>query len=148
MPLLFSVPVLAYHVGALEDDRRDVGEGLDVVEHAGLAPEARDRRERRARARLAAVALDRGHERGLLAADEGAGAHADLEVEVEAAAHDVLAEQAVLARLPERVLEALDGERVLGAHVDVALVRADGEGADDHALDERCAGRPRAPSGP
>ena len=52
-------------------------------------------------------------------------------------AHDVVAEQAVLARLPERVLEALDGERVLGAHVHVALVRADGEGADDHALDER-----------
>ena len=52
-------------------------------------------------------------------------------------AHDVVAEQAVLARLPERVLEALDGERVLGAHVHEALVRADGEGADDHALDER-----------
>ena len=68
-------------LGALHDDRVDVGVGLDVVEHAGLAPEALDRRKRRARARLAAVALDRGHEGGLLAADEGAGAHADLEIE-------------------------------------------------------------------
>ena len=86
--------------------------------------------------RLAAVALDGGHQRGLLAADEGAGAHADLEVEVEAGAQDVLAQQAVLARLLDGVLEPLDGQRVLGAHVDVALVRADGVGGDGHALDD------------
>jgi len=123
-------------LGALEDDRGDVGEGLDVVEHTGLAPEARDGREGRPRARLTAMALDGGHQRGLLAADEGARAHADLEVEVEAAPEDVLAEQPVLARLVQGVLETLDGKRILGAHIHVPLVRADGVGADDHALDE------------
>ena len=51
-------------------------------------------------------------------------------------AQDVLAEQAVLARLVEGVLEALDGQRVLGADVDVALVRADGVAGDGHALDD------------
>ena len=35
------------------------------------------------------------------------------------------------------MLEALDGQRVLGADVDVALVRADGVGADDHAFEHR-----------
>ena len=50
-------------------------------------------------------------------------------------AQDVVAEQAVLAGLVDGVLQALDGQRVLGAHVDVALVGADGVGADDHALD-------------
>ena len=35
------------------------------------------------------------------------------------------------------MLEALDRERVLGAHVHEALVRADRKGADDHALDQR-----------
>ena len=121
---------------ALEHDRRNIGERLDVVEHAGLAPEALVGRERRPRTRLAALALDRRHERSLFTADEGARAHADLEVEVEARAHDVVAQQAVLARLVEREVEALDGQRVLGAHVDVALMRADRVGADDHALDE------------
>ena len=124
-------------LGALEDDGVDVGVGLDVVEHAGLAPEPLDRRERRTRARLAAVALDRGHEGRLLAADEGAGAHADLEVEGKARADDVVAEQAVLAGLVDRVLQALDGQRVLGAYVDVALMGADRKGADRHALDHR-----------
>ena len=47
-----------------------------------------------------------------------------------------VAQQAVLAGLAEGVVEALDGQRILGADVDVALVRADGVGADDHALDD------------
>ena len=55
----------------------------------------------------------------------------------EARAHDVIAQQAVLAGLLDGVLQALDGERVLGAHVDVALVGADRIGADRHALDHR-----------
>ena len=33
------------------------------------------------------------------------------------------------------VLQALDGQRVLGADVDVALLRADGVGGDGHAFD-------------
>ena len=81
-------------------------------------------------------ALDGAHEGGLFAADEGAGAHADLEVELEAGAHDVLAEQAHLAGLVDGVLQPLDRQRVLGPQVDEALLGADGVGADGHALDE------------
>ena len=71
------------------DDPRHAGEGLDVVDVGGLAPEAGDRRERRPLSRHPALAHDGGDERGLLAADEGAGAFLDLEREVPAAAEDV-----------------------------------------------------------
>ena len=55
----------------------------------------------------------------------------------EAGAQDVVAQQAALARLRERVAQALDGQRVLVAHVHVALVGADRERGDEHALDDR-----------
>ena len=119
-----------------EHDHGDGGEGLDVVQAARAAPQARLGRIGRARTRLAAMTLDRGHERGLLAADEGPGADPDLEVEVEASTEDVLAQEAALARLLDRLAQALDGERVLGADVDVSLPDADREGADRHPLDD------------
>ena len=83
-------------VGPVVDHGRHVGEGLDVVDHGGLAPQAALGGIRRADARLAALALDRVDQRGLLAADEGPGAQADFQVEIEAGAEDVLAQQAPL----------------------------------------------------
>ena len=75
--------------------------------------------------RLAPLALDRVDQRRLLAADERPGAEPDLQIEIEARAQDVLAQQAVLAAQADRVLDPLDGQRVLGADVDVALMGAD-----------------------
>ena len=49
VPLLFSVPIAANHAAPVEDDRRDVGPGLDVVDVGRLAPQTGDGRERRAR---------------------------------------------------------------------------------------------------
>src|SRR5690606_7041966 len=122
---------------ALEDDVRDVRERLDVVDDGGLAEEARLDRERRLVARLAAVPLDRVEERGLLAADVGAGALAELDVEAEAGAGHVVAEPAVFAGLLDRVRDALERERVLAAEVDVTVLGADGERGDRHGLDDR-----------
>ena len=90
---------------------------------------------RRADAGLAALALDRVDQRRLLAADEGPGAQADFQVEIEARAEDVLAQQAPLAALLDRPLDPLDGHRIFGADVEEALLGADGEAADDHPLD-------------
>ena len=137
VPGLPSVPSDFEPIGAQAHDARDVGVALDVVDVAGLAPEAGDGRVGRPRPRLAALALDRGHQRGLFAADERARAFLDLDVEAEVRAQDVLAEQAELARLRQRDLEAADRQRVLGAAVDVAPLRADGVAGDDHAFDER-----------
>ena len=137
VPFDVSVPMARERVGAVGDDPRHGGVGLDVVEVGRLAVEAVGDRADVLAARHAAVALDRGRERRRLAADEGAGALVDAQVEVPAGAEDVVAEQAALARLLEGVTQAGDGERVLVAHVDEALVGADGEGGDEHALDHR-----------
>ena len=75
-------------------------------------------------------------QRRLLAADEGAGAQADLDVEVPGGAEDALAEEAGLTGLGDGELQALDRQRILRADVDEALPRADGVAADDHALDD------------
>ena len=79
-------------------DVEDVEERLDVVHDRRLAEEPDLDRERRLVARLAAIALDRLEERRLLAAHVRAGADAQLDVEREARAHHVVAEQAVRAR--------------------------------------------------
>ena len=80
-------------------------------------------------------AFDAGQDGRLFAADEGAGALLDGDVEVGQAAQDVGAQQPGLAALGDGVLQALDGQRVLGPAVDVALGGADGVGGDEHALD-------------
>ena len=77
---LVPLDLLGAHGGepvrALQDDLRHVGIGLHVVQDGGLAEQALDGRERRTGTRLAALALDGGHQSGLLAADKGAGAQA------------------------------------------------------------------------
>ncbi len=122
MPLLFSVPNCEYQAAPFEDDGGDVGVGFYVIEQRGLVPQTGLRRERRSRSRLAAAAFEGRHEGGLFAADKSAGAHADVEVEVETGAEDVRSEQPVLSRLFDGVGEALDRERILGAYVDVAVL--------------------------
>ena len=63
------------------------------------------------------------------------GALLDDDVEVGEAAEDVGPEQSGRPALGDGVLQALDGQRVLGPAVDVALGRPDGVGGDEHALD-------------
>ena len=99
-----------------------------------MLEQALDRREGRTGPGLAAVALDGGHQRGLLAADESAGAQTEVDIEVKAGAEDVLAQQSVFPGLLDGDLETVNGDGVLGPDVDVALVGADGVAGDGHSL--------------
>jgi hypothetical protein len=81
-------------------------------------------RERRLVARLAAIAFDRVEDRSLFATDVRAGAATDLDVEPNAATDDVVAEEIVGARLIDRMLQSLRGERILAANVDEAALAA------------------------
>ena len=82
-------------VGAVQDDDRDVGPGLDVVDDASAGRRAPRPPDTAAGAAACRAPLDRVDQRRLLAADERAGAEPDLDVEREIRAQDVLAEQAV-----------------------------------------------------
>ena len=134
VPLLFSVPMPANQSAPLRINRRHVGEGLDVVDQRGAAPQAALRRERRARTRRAALAFDRGHQRGFLAADKRPRADAQVHVEAEGRFKDAAAQQAQLLGLLDGGLQPADGQRIFGAHVDEALVRAHRVGRDGHAF--------------
>src|SRR6266536_1805850 len=83
------------------------------------------------------LALQRGQQRGLLAADVGARAAMQHHLEVEAGALDVTAEQATLIGLPDRGGQAPAGEAALAAQVDERLLAADRVGRNDRALDQR-----------
>ena len=122
-------------IGPVVDHRRHVGEGLDVVDHRRLAPQAALGRVRRADAGLAALAFDRMDQGRLLAADERPRAQANFQIETVARAEDVFAQQAPLVTLVDRPLDAFDRHRIFGADVDESLLGADGEAADDHPLD-------------
>ena len=135
MPLLFSVPIAANQSPPLPEDGGDVGEGLDVVDERGAAPQTGLRRIGRPRARRAPAALDRRDQRRLLAADERAGAEADVELEAELRAADAAAEQPELLGLADGLLQAPDRQRILRPHVQIALGGADRVGGDRHALE-------------
>ena len=101
---------------ALEDDRH-ASQRNDVVDDGGLAEQALDGRQRRAVTHLGPLAFQALEQRGFLAADVGAGAHAHFELERLAAAADVGPEIAAL-HAPSRWLRA--------AHVRHAGIRSAG----------------------
>ena len=121
---------------AVADDRRHVGVSLNIVQHGRLTPEALHGRERRTRARLATVALDRSEQRRFLAANECTGTHADFQVELERGAEDVFAQQSACPGLLQRGFQPLYGQRVFGADVYVPTLGTDRETGDDHAFDD------------
>ena len=86
--------VIGIGLGAVLQDPRHGREGHDVVDERRLAEEALERRDRRLGPHDAALALQALQQRGLLAADIGAGAEPDLQVEGLARAQDVVAEHA------------------------------------------------------
>ena len=121
---------------AAQDHVEHVDERLDVVDHGRLGEQPGDDRERRLVPRLAALALDRVEDRGLLAADVGARALADLDVEREPLAEDVLAEEPAEPRLGERLAEHVVRVGILAAEVDVAVLDVGRVGGDRHRLDQ------------
>ena len=86
--------------------------------------------------RLPDAPFDGGHQRARLPGDEGPGAAMDRHVEVEARAQDVRAQKSVLPCLLQGHPRVLDGQWVLLPDVDVALVGADGVGADDQPFED------------
>ena len=114
----------------------DRAEGFDVVHHGRPAEIAGLHRERRADARRAALAFQRFDQRRFLAADIGAGAQVDGDVETEAGdAARISAEQALRAAAREHAFELRQQVAVLAAQVEKALLRADCTRRHRHAVE-------------
>ena len=95
------------------------------------------RGQRRLGADDAALAFEAFEERGLFAADIGAGADPHLHVEAHVPSRRRSrrgCRRAAPRRSPRS--SAAIGVRIFGADVDVALGRADGDAGDGHALDQ------------
>src|SRR5207249_9836006 len=123
-------------VGASLHDVRHAGERLDVVDDRRAAEQAVRGGKGRLDARVAALALERFDEPGLLAADVGARSAVHPDVEIEARTEDVAAEEARAAGLGDRRLETLGAEGELAADVDIRGVTSDRVGRDDDALEQ------------
>ena len=80
--------------------------------------------------------FDGGDQGRLFSRNKCSRAADDLQIEVETRPEDVLAEQAVILRLPDRDAHALDGQGVFVADVDETPLRPDRFRADDHPLDD------------
>ena len=113
------------------------GDRLDVVHRGRAAIEAGACRERRLQPRHALLALEALEQRSFLAANVGAGAAMDVEVEVPSRAAGVLAEQARVIGLLDRLDQVLRLVIKFAAHVDVAGVGAHREARDQAAFDEQ-----------
>ena len=121
VPALLVLPVSLNQAGPLETMGAMLYQVSTLLMLVGLPVQALLGRERRTRPRPAGEAFERRDQRGLLAAHEGAGAFHQLDIEVEAAAQDVVAQHARLPGLLDGAVQAVHGQRVLGAHVDDAL---------------------------
>src|SRR5690606_25230309 len=110
------------------EDGRERGDRLHVVDHRRRAEETRDRREGWLEPRPALTALEAVEQARLLAADVGARAPVDVDVEPMAGAEDALAEDAGLVAVGDGLLENLGLGEELTADVDVGGVHADRPG--------------------
>src|SRR4051812_14110694 len=91
-PVLFIRSKAGVPLTAIENDRRNCCDGLNVVDDCWPAVKTFDRREGRFQARQSALAFERLHQRGLLANFVCAGPSVGKDVELASAAEDVLAQ--------------------------------------------------------
>ncbi|MFM1944516.1 MAG: hypothetical protein RI897_3498 [Verrucomicrobiota bacterium] len=127
----FGVPFAAFG-----DDGGDVGVSFDVIDERGFTPEAEFGGVGGAWAGLAAAAFDGGEQGGFFAADEGAGADADFDIEVKSCIEDIFTDEGLGAGLFDGEFESFDSEGVFGADVEEAFLGTDGVGGDGHTFDD------------
>ena len=125
--------------GSVEDDLRDICESFYVIDDGGLTEKTLYSGERRTGTGFAAVTFNGGEKSGFFAANECACAETESDLEVEACAEDVVAENAVFFSLLDCDFETVNGDRVFCANVDVTFVSADCVTCDSHCF-ENCVG--------
>ena len=125
---------LSEGLGAVGENRRDRGEREDVVHDGRLPEEPGDRRERRFGPDHAAPALEALEHGGLLTAYVRAGTDAQVKVEGWSVPSTEGPIQPFRWAMSIAAAIVAHSVGVLGADVDVTLVRSDCEPGDGHAL--------------
>ena len=123
--------------GSLSDDNRDIGESLDIVDDGRETHITGFGGEGGLAGRLAAVSLGGVDQSGFLAADKSAGTEADLNIEIKAAAENILAQQAQHPSLVNCRLQAPDRHGIFGTDIDKAVMSADCVAGNRHRLNDR-----------
>ena len=123
-------------IGAAAQDGRRDRDGLDIVDGAGTAIQTGHGRERRFQPRLTFLALQAFQQRGLLAADIGAGAAMHIDVKRPAGAACVRPQQPRLIGLVHGAVERRGFVVEFTADIDVSRVRAHRKTGDETAFDQ------------
>ena len=123
-------------IGAAAQNGRRNRDAFDIVDSGWAAIEPDIRRERRLETRLALLAFQAFEQRGFLAADIGASAVMDDDVEIPAV-DIVLADQLGVVSFIHRALQRLALADEFAAHIDVSDVRAHREAGDQTAFHQR-----------
>ncbi len=137
VPLLRRVPMPAYHFPPFRMIWGTLARVSTLLRTVGFFQSPWMAGKRRPGPGHAPFPFDGRHQRGLFAADKGPGPAVDLQVKIETRPEDILSQETVVPGLFDGEVQRLDGQGVFGPAVDVALVRADGLGRDDHAFQYR-----------
>src|SRR5215469_4550319 len=115
---------------------RNGAESLDVVDDGGAAVQADNSREGRANARITALAFERFHERGFLAAFIGTSAGMREQVKIEPASQNIFAEIPLRVGFRDGRVDNVDYIAIFATNVDEAAFSANGASSDDHPFDQ------------
>ena len=121
---------------AHQQNVRHIGDGLRVIDDRRPTIQSYNRGKRRTDAWHAALALQRLHQRRLFAHLVRPRAGLRDDVEVDAGAEDVFAQEAPCVGVCDRAFHDVQQVPILAAQIDEAQLRADGEARDHRALDD------------
>ena len=116
------MPNLRYQSASVADDGRDIRQGFHIIDQGRHIPQAIGGGVGRAGARFAAFAFDRLDQGSFFTADIGARAGMDMHVKVKAGAKDILAQQPEFAGLFDCQPQALLGQEIFAADIDIGFV--------------------------
>ena len=121
----------------LLDDVGCIAQRLDIIDDGRASPVSIGYREWRTDTRDTALAFERFDQGRFLSADIGAGAHDDLDIEVDAVmALDVASKQVRRPAPFQSTLDSFPQEFIFVPQVDVAARGTDRDPADRHAFDQ------------
>src|SRR3989338_2894260 len=122
-------------LSAMFHDGRHAGHRFDVVDDGGASEQTHNRRKRRLEPGKTSFSLKRFQKRGLLAADIGALAAMNHEIQMKSASKNIFTQIFFRIGLVHGGLKMLKRLDIFSADVNVGFMRPDRESADEDPFD-------------